>query len=121
MDAAHRACLAPAAVDELAAPDAVRLDVHVKCRAVAHDSLLAEGLDFQKAAAALSAALAYQDARQPQAALQRVVYSREPRRLAERLWLRVVNQELQDESVSARQAQRASRRLEKPLVLALAP
>jgi hypothetical protein len=43
-------------------------------------------------------------ARQPQVALQKVAYSREPRRLAEPVLLQAVKQGLQDEWVSAVQA-----------------
>lgn len=42
-------CPAPAVADEWAAPDAVRLDVHAKCRAEVHDFPLAVDRDFQKA------------------------------------------------------------------------
>lgn len=39
----------PIVADEWAAPDAVRLDVHAKCRAEVHDFPLAVDRDFQKA------------------------------------------------------------------------
>jgi hypothetical protein len=109
VDAVHRACLAPAAVDALAAPDAGRLDVRAKCQAAAHDCLLAEDLDFRKAAAAWLVAAVHRGARvhqnvlerfparQPQASLQQVVYSREPRPRVEPWRLRAVRWELQDE------------------------
>lgn len=49
MDAAHRACLAPAVGDAWAALDVVHLDVRAKCREEVHDCPLAEDRDFQKA------------------------------------------------------------------------
>ena len=126
MDAAHRACLAPAAVDAWAAPGAVRLDVLAKCREEVHDSPSAEGLDFQKAAAALWVEEVRQDAQepfpalQPQVAPRKVAYSREPQPLAEPVRLRVAKLGLQGEWVSAKLAEQASRQLERLRVLAQA-
>lgn len=127
MSAAHRACLAPAAADEWAAPDAVRLDVLAKCRAVARDSLSAKDLDFPKAAAARLAASGRRGARerfparQQLVALQKAVYSRVPQQRAEPVRLRAVKPELRDEWVSPQQAQRASRLSERLQAPALAP
>ncbi len=83
--AAHRACLAPAAADEWAAPAVGHLDVPAKCRAAVRDSLLAKDLDFLKAVGACLAAAVCWGARalrnareqfpvrQLQVALQKVV------------------------------------------------
>lgn len=106
---AHPASLDPAVVAESAARDAARLVVHAKCRVEAHDSPLAGARDFQKAVAACLAVEVQRGApvrrdareqfpaRQPQAVLQKVVYSREPRPLAEPVRLPAVRRELQDE------------------------
>lgn len=59
-------------------------------------------------------------ARKPQAALQKVAYSREPQPPAEPLRLRVVKLGLQDEWVSAKLVAQASRQLERLRVLARA-
>lgn len=125
------ACPGHPVADEWAAPDAVRLGVRAKCRAKARDCRSAKGRGFLKAAAACLAVAAYwgaraprdvpeqSPARQPLVALQKVVCWREPRRLGELVWLQVANSELRGEWVSARQAQRALRRLERPQALAL--
>lgn len=85
------------------------MDVHAKYREEVHDCRLAAGRDFQKAAAAcLDVAVRWGVwvrryarerflARQPQAALQKVVCSREPRPRVEPVRLRAVGRELQDE------------------------
>ena len=140
--AAHRACLAPAAADEWAAPAVGRLDVPAKCRAAVRDSLLAKDLDFLKAVGACLAAAVYWGAparrdarkqfpvRQLQVALQKAVYSaalpkvaclKVPQLLAEPRRLRVVKQGQPVEWVSVlqpEQAERASQRPERPSVLA---
>lgn len=96
----------PIVADEWVAPDAVRLDVRAKCQAEDRDFLLALDRDFQKAVAARLAvapywgALAHRDvqeqfpARQPLAALQKVVCSRGPQPPVEPVRLRAVTREL---------------------------
>ena len=131
--AAHRACLAPAAADEWAAPAVGHLDVPAKCRAAVRDSLLAKDLDFLKAVGACLAAAVCWGARalrnareqfpvrQLQVALQKSVYSaalpkvaclKVPQLLAEPRRLRVVKQGQPVEWVSGPQARQASLRLE---------
>ena len=79
------------------------MDVRAKCREEVHGFLLAEDLDFQKTAAALLVAEVHRGAReqfparQPQAALQKVVYSRGLLPLAELVRLRAVKREPRDE------------------------
>ena len=99
------------------------MDARAKCREEAHDCLLAEDLDFQKAASALLVAPVRWDARerlptrQPQVALRKVVYSREPRPRVEPVRLRVVKQAPPGEWASARQVPWALRQLERPQAL----
>ena len=100
-----------------AAPVAALLGVRAKCRAEARDYRLAKGRDFRKAAAARSAAAVHWGARArrdaqerlpaqlPQVSLQKVVYSGEPRRLAEPVRHRAAQQERPGEWVLAPQEQ----------------
>lgn len=103
------------------------MGVRAKCQAADLDFPLAADLDFQKAGAAHLAVAGRRGVRvhldaperflptQPQAALQKVVYSREQRPLAEPVLLQAAKRELQDEWVSARQALWALPQLELPL------
>lgn len=122
---AHQAAVSPgpAVVDESAVPDAGHLVVRAKYPAEVRDCRSAKDHDFQKAEAACSAAAVRQDApahpdvreqlpaRQPQAALQKVVYSREAQPLVEPAQLQAVKVEMRGERVSERLAHQASPRL----------
>ena len=74
------------------------MGVRAECRATVRDCLLAKDRDFQKAEAVCLAAAVYWGVREPrdahrvrpQAALQKVAYSREPRQPGEPVRLRVV-------------------------------